>query len=100
MKRKEAFKCKDSCFFGNRYPVERWYIAFNYCQMTWLWQHNMIKWSKPLIKYGEKSNNKYIEFTKRGKLWNEWYYDRWFFIKEHIFRVYDIKHICRRLRVK
>lgn len=100
MKRKEAFNLKDCYFFGNRYPVDNWYTTFNVKQMTWLWEHGMIQWSKPIIEIGESPNTKFIEFTKRGRLWNEWYFDWWFFIKKHIFRVYDIRRLWRKLRIK
>ena len=113
MTRKEAFlrkgeKAFDFCSTSlyNRSNATRWYEDYNVYQMTYLWDHNYITWSKPMIHLGERETEKYIEFTKTGQKWREWYtLSHWDWFKYNVlgymFWLYKVyypirKHIFRK----
>ena len=113
MKRKEAFLRKGEKIFSynfgttyNRANVNRWYFDHTPEQMTYLWDHNYIEWSKPMVNLGECPDHKFIQFTKSGARWREWYeMSHWDWIKYHVlgymfwkYRVYYPirKHIFRK----
>ena len=74
MTRKEAHARKNLRFsIYARNNAERWYEDYTVQQMTWLWEHEHIMWSKPMIELGERETNKYIEFTPKGRRWFNWY---------------------------
>ena len=102
MTRKEAHARKDIRFsFYARQNATRWYQDYNVYQMTWLWEHNHIQWSKPMVELGENPNNKYIEFTERGKKWYNWYScSLWQYIKYYILRTVWWKIKWQNLRIK
>ena len=93
MIRKEAFlrngeKAFDFCSASlyNRASIERWYKDYDVYQMTYLWDYDYIEWSKPMVNLGESPNQKFIQFTKSGLRWREWYtMSHWDWIKYHIF---------------
>jgi len=60
-----------SCY--NRSTERRWLEDHTPEVMDWLWKHKMIKWSKPYINFGERSDEKFIEYTKIGRIIRTWY---------------------------
>lgn len=76
MSKRKAFMRNGKKYFitlYNRNLYSQWYKDYNIFQMKWLWDHKMIKWSEPMVNLGESAKQKYIEFTKKGKKWNQWY---------------------------
>ena len=49
--------------------------------------------SAPMLEYGERSDVKYYEFSRKGKELFDWYvYDTWFYIKYKIFHWHYLKY--------
>ena len=107
MTRKEAFlrsgeKAFDFCSMKpyNRSEESRWYKDYTEEQMKYLWDHDYIMYTTPIYKLGENDSNKYIQFTKSGIRWREWYeMSHWNWIKYNVlgymFWVYTVYYPIR-----
>lgn len=92
MTRKEAFLRKGETAFKfcgisiyNRANIERWYEDYNVYQMNYLWDYDYIEFSKPIVNLGESPNQKFVQFTKSGLRWREWYtMSHWDWIKYNV----------------
>ena len=88
MSRRRAFMRNGKKHFislYNRNSYSQWYKDYSLIQMKWLWEHKMIKWSKPNYYLGEGDWNKYIEYTKLGGLIRAYYHcSYWEFTKYYI----------------
>lgn len=71
----------------NRGTEKRWYEDHDKEVMDWLWNHNMIEWSKPYVQLGEPVNGKFITYTKLGRAIRAWYeFSYWDYFKYYILR--------------
>lgn len=73
MNRKQAHQRKSRFSFYNRNTATQWYIDYTTEQLTWLWDNKHIEFDNPLYNLGETDNKKYIQFTKKGRRWHNWY---------------------------
>lgn len=108
MTRKEAFlrsgeKAFDFCSMKpyNRSEESRWYKDYTEEQMKYLWDHDYIMYTTPIYKLGENDSNKYIQFTKSGTRWREWYeVSHWNWFKYNVlgymFWVYTVYYPIRK----
>ena len=108
MTRKEAFIRKGetphkfiTTSMYNRANATKWYKDHTPEQMTYLWQHGYIIWSKPISELHEPENVKYIEYTESGCKWREWYtmsYWDWFKynILGYMFWLYKVYYPIRK----
>jgi hypothetical protein len=77
----------------NRNSYERWLEAMSVEDFEWCVEKGFLVESAPMLKYGESTNTKYYEFSRKGKELFDWYvYDTWFYIKYKIFHWHYIKH--------
>lgn len=80
MTRKEAFTRKNevahqfcSTSLYNRALASRWYEDHSVEQMNYLFKYGYIEYTEPMTNLGEYPYDKYIQYTKRGMQWREWY---------------------------
>lgn len=101
MNRKEAHNRKDKWSLYGRNTATQWYLDYTAEQMTWLWDHEHIMWSKPMYHLGETDREKYIQFTDKGREWFDWYSLTFGqYLKYKVFRWVDIKCAWQRFRIK
>jgi hypothetical protein len=102
MTRKEAHQRKNlRLSFYARHNANTWYEDYTPEQMTWLWEHKHIQWSKPMAEFGESEYRKYIEFTNKGRKWHNWYScSLWQYIKYYVIRVSWWKSQWCKIRIK
>ena len=101
--RKHAFMRNGQKYFissYNRAPERTWKNDYDDLQMKYLWDHNMIKYDDTRY-FGEFEFYKYIQFTKKGKLWNDWYSCT---LKEYlyyyVFKIPSIKIFYQKIMIK
>lgn len=100
MTRKEAHNRKDKWSLYGRNTNNQWYLDYTVEQMTWLWDNEHIQWSKPMYHLGETDNHKYIEFTKKGREWFDWYSMSFKdYLKYKVFRWIAIRSTWYRFRI-
>lgn len=101
MTRKQAHQRKNlRLSFYARSEATRWYNDYTIEQMTWLWDNNHIQWSKPMLNLGESDKKRYIEFTKKGRKWHNWYScSLWVYIKYYAIQVGWWRYKWQRLRI-
>lgn len=73
MNRKQAHQRKTKFSFYNRHTSTQWADDYTEEQLKWLWDNKHIEFSKPLYDLGERGYKKYIQFTKKGRRWHDWY---------------------------
>ena len=77
----------------NRNSYERWLEAMSVEDFEWCVEKGFLVESAPMLEYGESTNTKYYEFSRKGKELFDWYvYDTWFYIKYKIFHWHFIKY--------
>ena len=82
-----------TCSMYYRSPESRWNIDHTKEQMDWLWKHKMIEWSAPYYQLGEGDCEKYIAYTKLGRLIRAYYHcSYWQFIKYYVLQYGWWKH--------
>lgn len=101
MRREQAFKRRNRYHFYNRAESSEWSDDYNQFQMEWLFKHKMVRFSEPMVEYGENPNKKYIEFTKKGLRWNRWYSCGLFdYIMIYVLRKYWWKRLWCKFMIK
>mgnify|MGYP006391984225 CR=1 FL=1 len=68
MNRKQAHQRKNRYSYYNRNSSTQWADDYTAEQLKWLWENKHIEFSNPLYDLGETDNQKYIKFTKKGRL--------------------------------
>ena len=100
MTRKQAFLRRSKYSFYNRNIWGQWLSDYNEYQLEWLFKHRMVKWSEPKLHLGENPKNKYIEFTKKGEWWHDWYsFTLWEWIMVFVFKKYLWKHLWHKFMI-
>jgi len=84
----------------NRSYIERWFEDYGMEKLQWLLTNKHIEYSNPMPQYGEK-HEQYLQFTKKGKRWHDWYtMSLWEIFKYKIVPFYIIRLYWQRLMIK
>lgn len=102
MNRKQAHQRKDLKYsFYCRNKKSEWLKDYTEEQFYWLVDHGHLEPSEPMVHYGERPDEEFMRFTKKGRRWYNWYtltFWRWF--KIFVLRVYDIRRLWQAFRIK
>ena len=100
MTRKVAHLARIGSLAYNRSYFENWLEDYGWDKIQWLYANNHIEQTAPMPQYGER-HQVYLQFTKKGKRWHDWYTMTLFeILKYKVFPIWRLRNAWQRLMIK